>query len=128
MPNETLSVSEQKLFDVIVDFITQNQYPPTIRELCRLTGYSSTSLVHKKMKRLKEEGLIDFVPNGKRTIKIVTPTADVVEVVRCKDCEHYGANKTYRPPYFEFAFCYKFHHNIMRENDFCSYGEKKDKD
>ena len=53
------------------------------------------------------------------------PTADVEKVVRCKDCKHYGANIGYRPPYFNFAFCYKFHHNITRDNDFCIYGERK---
>ena len=45
-------------------------------------------------------------------------TADVVEVVRCKDCVHrYG------------DYCHRFHDGysaFIRENDFCSYGEMKD--
>ena len=49
------------------------------------------------------------------------PSADVVEVVRCKDCKHY---KT--------MFCKMdiWHKDITlyraEENDFCSYGERKD--
>ena len=50
-----------------------------------------------------------------RAVKDV-PAADVVEVVRCKDCKHKNPN------------CYK----CLRDNlwhdaeDFCSYGERKE--
>ena len=50
------------------------------------------------------------------------PTADVVEVVRCKDCKFYEIGKSYTP------YC----NNVMNlfeemnPNDFCSYGERKD--
>ena len=54
------------------------------------------------------------------------PTADVAEVVRCKDCKHFDKNKGYRDTKFSFSFCDKFHHNIITENDFCSYGERMD--
>ena len=55
------------------------------------------------------------------------PSADVVEVVRCKDCEHiHLIGKT---P-FAVRVC---NHNKglgdnVRENDFCSYGVKKEGD
>ena len=54
------------------------------------------------------------------------PTADVVEVVRCKDCKHFDKNKAYRDTKFSFSFCDKFHNNIITENDFCSYGARMD--
>ena len=54
------------------------------------------------------------------------PTEDVVEVVRCKDCEYFGKNRPYRNNKLPFSFCDKFHHNIMKENDFCSYGKRKE--
>ena len=57
------------------------------------------------------------------------PTADVAEVVRCKDCKHY--DKKYHQCklhseepdqyYTGFIFC-------MQEDDFCSYGERKELD
>lgn len=47
------------------------------------------------------------------------PTADVVEVVRCKDCRHYEC----------FTVCNKHFCNdyggFVVENDFCSRAEKK---
>lgn len=42
------------------------------------------------------------------------PTIDVVEVVRCEDCL-----------FFEHYWC-ALHENTMYDNDFCSYGERKD--
>ena len=54
------------------------------------------------------------------------PTADVAEVVRCKDCKHFDKNKGYRDTKFSFSFCDKFHHNIITENDYCSYGARMD--
>lgn len=46
------------------------------------------------------------------------PTADVVPVVRCKDCKYnVGTKKCLNPDSF-FA--------VPKDDDFCSYGEKKD--
>ena len=49
------------------------------------------------------------------------PATDVVEVVRCKDCEHYETGKDYEP--------YCNHINGLdeaKDNDYCSYGERKE--
>lgn len=46
------------------------------------------------------------------------PAADVVEVVRCKDCKYnVGTKKCLNPDSF-FA--------VPKDDDFCSYGERKD--
>lgn len=50
------------------------------------------------------------------------PAVGAVEVVRCKDCKHYGRNHS----------C--FYHSadeggtpiFVRDNDFCSYGERRE--
>lgn len=51
------------------------------------------------------------------------PAADVVEVVRCKDCKH---------SYFVKACskyeCRKGCGTLKYSNDFCSYGERKEQD
>lgn len=51
------------------------------------------------------------------------PTADVVEVVRCKDCKYNGS-----------ISCPTFNDNpngkdrqALENNDFCSFGERKDR-
>ena len=51
------------------------------------------------------------------------PTADVVEVVRCKDC------KFFKTDTFGQNVCVRQFNIIrMNENDFCSYGAKMDKE
>lgn len=45
-----------------------------------------------------------------------TPTADVVEVVRCKDCKHYMSDICY----------HDFGLNFLRGDDFCSYAERRE--
>ena len=42
------------------------------------------------------------------------PAADVVEVVRCKDCTEYNGHR----------YCH-YHADPVDDNDFCSYGERK---
>ena len=43
------------------------------------------------------------------------PTADVVEVIRCKDCTEWDKDE------YECSHWYRF-----REDDYCSYGERMD--
>ena len=55
-----------------------------------------------------------------------TPTADVVEVVRCKDCKY-----AFHHP-LGYIYCHRDGINayemVFRKDSFCSYGERKDKE
>lgn len=58
-------------------------------------------------------------PSGKEAVQILSdiPAADVVQVVRCKDCLFFTTEKSCcRPEGLIKA----------REDDFCSYGEKRE--
>lgn len=46
------------------------------------------------------------------------PTADVVEVVRCRDCVHYQNGGCNHFGYYTYA-------PEVDEDDYCSYGEMK---
>ena len=49
------------------------------------------------------------------------PSVDAVEIIRCKDCKHY---EEINQPYPQL-FCRK--HSIdTLDDDYCSYGERKD--
>lgn len=50
------------------------------------------------------------------------PTADVVKVVRCKDCKHYVTNTELLGNVCNRLFTVF----PMKPDDFCSYGERKD--
>lgn len=53
-----------------------------------------------------------------------TPTADVAEVVRCKDCKYYQDNNN-GYPHNECKWCKD---ETPDAYDFCSYGERKDEE
>ena len=58
------------------------------------------------------------------TIKLLSlmPAADVVEVVRCKDCVWRDVE-----PHDEFTTgCRWYQEERPNDNDYCSYGERKD--
>ena len=62
---------------------------------------------------------------GKSECPIWTaPAADVVEVVRCKDCECYEMDVEYYGGGHK-DICRLFKRQTQH-NDFCSYGERKD--
>lgn len=53
------------------------------------------------------------------------PSANVVEVVRCKDCKHH---EDFLSDDGDKVLCWVHDVDIvMAKNDYCSYGEKKEK-
>lgn len=59
----------QKTLVMIDSFIEKNGFPPTCRELCSLMNLSSTSIVHKYIGRLIEEGYLERVGRNSRGLK-----------------------------------------------------------
>ena len=53
------------------------------------------------------------------------PTADVVEVVRCKDCKHKSSWKKHELGYY---VCGVSGFLVVEDIDYCSYGERKEVD
>lgn len=64
------------------------------------------------------------IPEGSQVCVICgkTEPRDMVEVVRCKDCKHWGG-VTFG--YICRRFSGTYIRNETRETDFCSYGERK---
>lgn len=79
-----------------------------------------------------------YLRGGEAIIEDLTkfPAADVMEVVRCRECKYWGdeSGKLPRSDGVLFARC-KVHNYLLdgrhtgwcpTENDFCSYGERKE--
>lgn len=62
-------------------------------------------------------------PGGARKLMENAPTADVVEVVRCRDCIYYEANSCFNR---QWDLESSTEIPSVCENDYCSYGEKKE--
>ena len=52
----------------ITNFINHKGYPPTVRELCEITGIRSTSAMAYQLQKLQERGCIKLVPKISRGI------------------------------------------------------------
>ena len=71
MHKEETLVEQEKVLDGIRRFIDDHGYAPTERELCLESGISSRGSVHRHLVRMKFEGLIDYIPQKSRTIRIL---------------------------------------------------------
>ncbi len=69
-----------QLYTTIVDYCTEKLYPPSIRELCSLTGFSSSGTVRLQLQELARRGLIRIDGDGKaRTIALTN-----YKLVKCE--------------------------------------------
>ena len=110
---------EHEVYDAIVGHIRKFGYSPTVRELCKLLDVKSTSTMHRRLERLQEDGYIDFVKGGSRTIVVndFSPTIPI----RCKECRyHHKTNMGIGV----WCVCHKL--NRKTDDDFyCAFGEVK---
>ena len=58
------------VYQFIVDFITNNGYSPSVREISKGTGIKSTSSVYDYLLVLKKIGKINMEENKSRTISL----------------------------------------------------------
>lgn len=57
---------------------------------------------------------------------IKSPTADVVEVVRCKDCKYYKPQTRSITWNNTTKYCCRGANVKVNEDDYCSYGERRE--
>ena len=131
MANEKRPTAADKIaFYAIKEFIKENGYPPSVRELCRLTGKSSTASIQYRLRSLEQKGYIKTTDRGKRTIRITkemddAPTVEFAEVAhgRWEDAKHaYGF---FSP---RCSVCHQFNKYHERYNYCPNCGAKMDGD
>jgi repressor LexA len=66
-----LSPRQQAILEFIREFTVNSKYPPTIREIGKSVGISSTSVVNYNLNILERKGLIERDPEISRGIKLV---------------------------------------------------------
>lgn len=62
---------QMKLYNTIKNFIDENGYAPTIRELNKITHIKSTATTHSKLVQLKKKGYISYIVGKSRTIRLL---------------------------------------------------------
>ena len=119
MKDYELNLKEQDTYDAIIKHIRNHGYPPSIRELCKLTDVKSTSTMYTRLEKLQEKGYIDIVKGERRTI-VVKNYAPCLPVL-CKNCRYH--NKTNMGVAI-WNMCHRL--NRQTNDDFyCAYGEEK---
>ena len=59
-----------QVYEFTVDFINENGFPPSVREICNSLSIKSTATAHSYLERLKNMGLLEVSPLKKRAITI----------------------------------------------------------
>lgn len=62
----------------IEDFIQDNGYAPTLREIARLVGVASFAGIKFHLKALDKAGVIKLIPKISRGIVILTPSEEML--------------------------------------------------
>lgn len=68
---EKLSRMQQKVYDYIVKCVTEQGYPPSVREICEELDFKSPSTAHFHIKNLEERGYIERRAGKGRAIALV---------------------------------------------------------
>ncbi|PFB04996.1 LexA repressor [Bacillus anthracis] len=66
-----LTSRQAEILTFIQGMVIENGFPPTVREICKATGLTSSSTVHRHLMNLEEKGYIQRDPSKSRTIKIL---------------------------------------------------------
>ncbi len=78
-----LSERQQRILEFIREFINQNRFPPTIREIGAKAGISSTSVVKYNLDALERKGFIERDREISRGLRLVEDLAGrIAEVIQ----------------------------------------------
>ncbi len=68
---------EELLLNFIKDYIKENNFPPTVREMCHAIKVSSTSTISYYLDKLEQNNLIKKNPNKNRALEVVDTLSNV---------------------------------------------------
>ena len=67
---EALTEAQQELYDWLVEYIQNNQYPPSIRQMMKAMGLRSPAPVQSRLEHLRSKGYIEWTEGKARTIRL----------------------------------------------------------
>lgn len=75
-----LTERDRQVYDLIKERMEEG-YPPTVREICAVFGFKSTSTAHKCINNLVEAGLLEKSANQNRALKLAGSASKKVPLV-----------------------------------------------
>jgi repressor LexA len=79
MAKRALTDRQRRMLDYIQDFSVSSGYPPSIRQIGKAVGISSTSVVNYNLNRLVDEGYLDRDQNVSRGIRLTDKLGKAAE-------------------------------------------------
>ncbi len=70
-----LEETSDLIYNFIEDYIVENGYSPSVRDICDGVGVKSTSTVHTHLKRLETAGRLSYETGKRRAIKLAEDEA-----------------------------------------------------
>lgn len=70
MKKKELNDKLNKVYQYTSDYIKENGFPPSVREICAKLNIKSTATAYSYIEKLQSKGLLDKCPNKKRAIKL----------------------------------------------------------
>lgn len=71
-------VTKKRILQFVNDYIEENGYSPTVREIGKAVGLKSTSTVHKHLQDLTEMGMLEKQTVLSRTIRSKLPEVKTI--------------------------------------------------
>jgi repressor LexA len=68
---DSLDPNHKKTLQLIQEKIRENGYPPTVREICKAVGVTSSATAHKYLTILEKKGYIHREKERSRAIRII---------------------------------------------------------
>jgi repressor LexA len=78
MVDLNLTKRQQEIFDYIKRYSAQHGYPPTVRDIGKAIGLTSSSTVHTHLSNLEKLGLIRRDPTKPRALELLAKAKQVV--------------------------------------------------
>ena len=76
MGKRSLSARQQHMLDFIRDFVRENGFPPSIRDIGQAVGISSTSVVDYNLKALEREGYLHRTREVSRGFRLLDEVSE----------------------------------------------------
>ena len=77
---DSLSVKQRRIFEFIAEFMMENPFPPTIRDIAHNCDISSTSVVDYNLRKLEREGYISRTADVSRGIRLIKNPDKPIEI------------------------------------------------
>ena len=76
-----LTKRQQEIFDFVRSYGSEHGYPPTVRDIGKAIGLTSSSTVHAHLANLEKAGLLRRDPTKPRAIEMLDRTVDAVKSI-----------------------------------------------